>query len=121
MKKATVIINEQHSLLKEQEQILLDKFESWELLKVPASGWTLAEQKRIAAELVADAMRSVTPVFASPVPALLNFVAQDIGYKQGEGWRTATPMVFHNDRREKKELSNGKVIMTVAAEGWELV
>jgi hypothetical protein len=29
--------------------------------------------------------------------------------------------VLHNDRREKKELPNGKVIMTVAKEGWMIV
>ena len=28
---------------------------------------------------------------------------------------------LHNDRREKKELPNGKVIMAVAQTGWQLV
>ena len=30
-------------------------------------------------------------------------------------------LVFHNDRREKKELPDGLIIQVVAREGWQLV
>ncbi len=53
-KKAIVIINEQHSLFP-QQLFLLRKYygENWELLKVPAKGWTLREQAEVAAQLAA--------------------------------------------------------------------
>jgi uncharacterized protein (DUF111 family) len=46
-------------------------------------------------------------IFVSPIPALMKLMRH---------WK-----VFHNDNREKKELPNGKIIMTVAKKGWVLV
>jgi hypothetical protein len=51
-------------------------------------------------------------VFASPIPALIKKATLEFG-----GW----VKIFHNDHREKKELPNGRIIMVVAQEGWELV
>ncbi len=127
--KILVFLNEQHSLLPQQEQLLNDRFgrDNWEIYSIPATGWTRSEQEEKIHELVmADDQLSL--VFASPVPYMIK-LAQDQA-----SWNLArrvfeSPMptsieavyVFHNDRREKKELPNGKVIFTVAKEGWEII
>lgn len=120
---ARVIINEQHTLLPEQEKILNTQFSSWEFFKVPASGWTLEEIRRIARELAGDNV-----VFCSPIPVLLGELAKNAGFQEAcsrveNGFSGQVPaiFVFHNDTREKKELPNGRVIMVVSQTGWELV
>jgi len=101
MKK--VILNEQHHLLQDQERLLAEDFE---IVPIPAAGMALQEIK----ELV-KTLRGEEIVIASPIPALMSLLAvEGIPFK-----------VFHNDHREKKELPGGKIIMTVAAEGWEIV
>jgi hypothetical protein len=118
-----IIINEQHSLLPEQEKILNTQFNSWEFYKVPANGWTLPEMKEIAKSLANDNV-----VFCSPVPVLLAELAKNAGFQDacskvenGFSGQVPSVFVFHNDRREKKELPNGKVIFVIAKEGWQLV
>jgi hypothetical protein len=118
-----IIINEQHSLLPEQEKILNTQFPSWEFLKVPSDGWTLPEIMEKAKELAKDNV-----VFCSPVPLLLAELAKNAGFQDacsrvepGYAGQVPSVFVFHNDRREKKELPNGKVISVTAKEGWELV
>ena len=104
-----VVLNEQHKLLAEQEKILNKQyFNNWGIYSVPANGWTLEEQKEHLKKLAeADVV-----VFASPIPFLLKELA-----KRGK----PEILVFHNDKREKKELPGGKIVFTVAEEGWELV
>jgi len=102
--KALVLLNEQHSLMNEQVAIL-DGLFNWSVKAVPASGWSLSQMREVLQELKAF---DGEVVFASPIPALLMGM-------EGGGF------LFHNDRREKKELPNGKVIMTVAQTGWQLV
>ena len=46
MKKAIIILNEQHTLLPEQEEILTARFGKFETLSVPANGWTKFEQEQ---------------------------------------------------------------------------
>jgi len=116
MSKTLVILNEQHTLLPEQQKILDHEYgqDGWELFNVPAEGWTLKEMGDLA---IMMSTRNV--VFVSPIPALMKLIAdRDVCKWDGH---QASFRVFHNDRREKKELPNGKVIMTVAKEGWELV
>lgn len=104
-----VIINEQHSLMEEQAQILQETFGEYEFLKVPAEGWNLEQMKEINASL------SGNVVFCSPIPVLLGLVS-------AKAHETHTKVyVFHNDVREKKELPNSKIIQVVAATGWQLV
>ncbi|HBF78254.1 MULTISPECIES: hypothetical protein [Clostridium] len=124
MDKVKVILNEQHQLMGEQKQILDKKFpEGWEIISVPATGWMLKEVNKAAEEL-----RGQTVVFASPIPALI----EKLSFQQGSEWgrffetgvecETNTHVfVFHNDKREKKELPGGKVIQVVASTGWQLV
>jgi hypothetical protein len=102
--KALVVLNEQHNLMDEQRSILDGLFD-WTIKPVPASGWSLSQMRGVIQELKAF---DGEVVFASPVPALL------LGM-EGRGF------LFHNDRREKKELPNGKIIMTVAQTGWQLI
>jgi len=106
MKKAFIILNEQHSLLPEQEKILKEQFETYEIISVPASGWTLEEMKIKIVEL----STKNTIVFVSPIPYMIKELA-----KGGK------VLVFHNDNRKKKELPNGKIIQVVAETGWQLV
>lgn len=123
--KAKIIINEQHTLVRGQQDILNDKYgiDRWELHLVPASGWTLAEQKKQESTLLAH---PGDVIFASPVPFLLASLA----YRRGRNIEMSagtqltikgSVSLLHNDRREKKELPNGKVISVVAQEGWKIV
>ena len=111
MKKVQVIINEQHTLLPEQKQILHRVFSNYEELKVPSDGWDL---KTIKEKSLALASTSETVVFASPIPAMIKILA-------GHESDNFSVFVFHNDKREKKELPNGKIISVTAQTGWQLV
>lgn len=105
MAKNIVIMNKQHSLTEEQEKILKEKFNEFRIMFVDEKGWTL------------DYMRNLTLnkndnfIFVSPVPYLLARLCKE-QYKV---------FLFHNDKRDKKELPDGKVIYTVSKTGWELV
>lgn len=128
--KAKIIINEQHKLLEGQKNVIKQSnFDDVEFIKIPASGMTLKEQKNLAKDLTKE---SCNIIFVSPVPALMTLIAReliDIAYLDGEsdtkGIASGCPnikmSVFHNDRRKKKELPNGKIISTVAKKGWQLV
>ena len=97
----------------------------WTFLQVPAEGWDLQTQSNIAYSL---SPYHLNIVFVSPIPVLLGKLSGSAVH--GEYCRmSGTPCsydgirvyVFHNDKREKKEVSDGKVISTVAAAGWQLV
>ena len=105
--KTIVIMNTAHSLMEEQQNILATKFpEGYEVLGVPAEGWNLEQLREIAYSLVEKQV-----VFVSPVPVLIGLTAK-------AGIET---YIFHNDKRDKKELPNGKIIMVVSQTGCELV
>jgi len=105
-----IIINEQHSLLPDQKRVLNEELRGpWELFPVPAGGWTLAEMRDEVLPEIGD--RPV--VFVSPIPALILMLA---GSRAG-----VNVWVMHNDCRVAKELPGGRVVHTVAPEGWELV
>ena len=122
MKKATVIINENHNLLPEQTKILNERF-NWEFLLVPKTGWNKQERLDIYWEL------SDHVIFVSPIPGLLqrcskaaalNSISHELNFDTGENYNISGCWVFSNDTREKKELPNGKIIFTVAKTGWYL-
>jgi len=124
-----VFLNEQHSLMEEQSKLLDEEFDSWTIVSVPAHGLSLAEQKEIAQKVgnkvgAIDYSEGidVTFVFASPVPFLLKEMSVNSKQDGTFGMDYLYDVrVFHNDKRDKKELPNGKVIFTVAKEGWQLV
>ena len=108
--KAQIILNEQHQLLPDQVRILNKVFGKggWVIYPVPSIGWPLEKQK----DLVKDFEEKGSPiVFTSPVPYLLGALVK----------KNLSIFLLHNDFREKKELPNGKIIMTVAKIGWRLV
>lgn len=127
MKKVFVILNEQHTLMEEQKNILNERFGMFEIVAVPSEGWTAKEQQQVCKTLV-ETEGGCTVVFASPVPVLLKLASYWSGFGTA-GADMGSPLygcgtevlVFHNDKREKKELPNGKIIMIVAATGWELI
>lgn len=114
--KALIIINENHSMMDEQKSIIEERFgQKYEVLKVPAQGWTLSEMKRVKEEIWVEYMNSdgeMNIIFISPVPYLLKTLSALLG---------DNILVFHNDRREKKELPDGRIISVVAQTGWQLV
>jgi hypothetical protein len=118
-KPVKVILNEQHTLLPDQERAINKHFEGmWEIFPVPANGWTLEEMEKKVDEITSS---TDVVIFASPVPFLL----KELAYLSGENpnYRNFCPGVYvlHNDHRDKKELPNGKIVFTVAKEGWKLV
>ena len=125
--KATVIINEQHSLLEEQKTILNETYEAWEKLLIPAEGWTLDQIKEVAIKLEGIV------VFVSPIPVLIKWLSEDSEinnynkapdagyYNTSNISKVESVKIFHNDKREKKELPNGKIISVTAETGWQLV
>jgi len=147
MKKALVVINEQHKLFPDQEALLRERFDTFDFFTVPADGWTLEKMQRVAEDLHYALSRAEVRrhpetgkivsvsypgrtenavVFASPVPFLLKELAKRSMFAEHHGDHAEeselySVLVFHNDRREKKELSDGRIIQTVAATGWRLV
>ena len=107
--EAIVVINEQHSLLEEQKNILKENFQdNYRMKKIPKDGLKKDEIIELAKKLSKE---DKIIVVLSPIPLLLKMLA---GYE-------CPFFVFHNDNRVKKELPNGKIIMTVAQTGWELI
>ena len=112
MKKNMIIVmNEQHTLLPEQEEHIriLGLYDTY---NVPACGITIETQQRTANLLVREYNKVV---FVSPVPVMLACCVLEARSAQ------ASIYVFANDHREKKELPGGKVISVIAKEGWQLI
>jgi len=109
--KLYIIINEQHTLLPDQQRLIderTEEYDSIEEVKIPSCGLNLSEMYDLLDRL--DPSKNML-LFVSPIPAMMSFIAQN-----GDPF-----LVFHNDRRNKKELPNGKIIYTVAKEGWVIV
>jgi len=113
-KLAVVVLNEQHKLFPQQHELLDEKFGvgEWELFSVPKEGWKLEDMIYQLDKLWE--YRAV--VMASVVPALVSLFINRASVQYAPLF-----YVFHNDKREKKELPNGKIISVVAKEGWKLV
>lgn len=129
-RRLTVIMNENHTLLPEQERILKEMFPDLEpeFLFAPATGWTKEEMDKIVASfreaaIGSDYYHTQDVVFVSPIPYLLRELTRaEVSINTGIWVDTGIWVsVFHNDRREKKELPDGRVIQVVAQEGWQLV
>jgi len=129
-RRLTVIMNENHTLLPEQERILKEMFPDLEpeFLFAPATGWTKEEMDKIVASfkeaaIGPDRYHTQDVVFVSPIPYLLRELtrAEVDAYPEYSIDTGIWVSVFHNDRREKKELPDGRVIQVVAQEGWQLV
>ena len=126
MMNPLVIINEQHTLLDVQNEILLNRFgvDGWNTLPVPARGWTQEEMDAI---MASDIFKTKTVIFISPIPymikmltaaAMANMHLPSIITRYSR--TVESVLLMCNDTREKKELPNGKIIFTVAKTGWYL-
>jgi hypothetical protein len=108
--------------MEEQEKLLNKYQQPITIIHVPTSGWDLAVMQKIAGylqEYLWSRDRKLEIVFASPIPYLVSTLSFIDGRVDSiEGQRV---FVFHNDKRDKKELPNGKIIYTVAKEGWQIV
>lgn len=102
--KTLLVINEHHILFEEQRQ-LLGEFEE---CLIPKEGLNCGEIVDLALDIKEWKGRVV---FASPVPLLLKMVSQ----------MKHDTFVFHNDKRNKKELPDGRVINTVSETGWMIL
>jgi hypothetical protein len=112
-----VYLNEQHKLLPQQVAAIGPHT----IRPVPAAGWTLAEMKE---EMNAAACHEEV-CFASPIPALLGWLAAYAAEVNAGGESSFAVYVLHNDNRVAKEITKPdgttQVIHTIAPEGWELV
>ena len=124
-RETLVVVNEDHTLLPEQREILQNRFgTSWKTVAVPRRGWTIKEQKKFAQSLKGERV-----VFVSPIPFLLKRLAHSAAC-WAWGHELSGPadsvyceecLVFTNDHREAKELPDGRIIHVIAKTGWELV
>ena len=119
--KGLVVINESHQLLPEQQDILNQTFESFQIYNIPKNGLNLSEMKLAEQHLINESLNGTKIVFVSPVPALMSLLTKDMIFYSTDVVKSNSFMVFHNDNRIKKELPNGKIIMVVAKTGWQLV
>ena len=149
--KVFLVMNEQHSLLDDQVRALEDKFGEADIQKVlaPASGWSKAEMDDMIDVLYLQLVQAepkfphldnptaneyydftigkkpTAIVFLSPIPYMVKELSKramqaEMG-DSGCVYSQYDVFVFHNDNRAKKELDNGKIVYTVAKEGWVLV
>lgn len=113
--KPVVVINAQHKILPAQHEQIVGfckgfnaALGEYDLLQVPAAGWTLREQQQQAAALKSAG----AVIFVSPLPVMIGTLAR----------RYTVPVyVFHNDLLEKVEKSDGTVFYKVPESGWQLV
>ena len=113
-----LIINEQHSLFEEQKVLL---GEGYETILIPAEGINFKEIREF--QYSHGFKRGDVIIFASPIPALLMELSKELWGDNLSSYmeHKYDVLVFHNDKREKKELPNGKVVATVATTGWHLL
>ena len=116
-----LIKNVQHNVLPDQMRVLAefakthfdaDWEEITEVIDVPATGLTKDEIFELANNLEASYNEiQFATVFVSPIPLLIKLLVEKKLWVE----------IFHNDKRDKKELPNGTVVYTVAKDGWQLV
>ena len=131
-----VFLNEQHTILPNQKKVLEDRFgDNYEILIVPKEGWTIEEMKELVYRLSSvingdEVLHGVEWVFISPIPYLIKALTEIVTFAvdnfSGTSFGNMTfpapcVLVFHNDKRNKKELPDGKVISVTAQDGWILV
>lgn len=124
MKTVHIILNEQHTLLKEQEELLNRTFPMgtfrMNMILVPAAGWNQNQQKEIMKGL------DETVLFISPVPFMLMTLSKE---SQVNSFQCPAPtiskvdqvLIMANDTREKKELDNGKIVHVLSKTGWYII
>ena len=124
MSRKFLVINEEHSLFDEQRE-LLRQFGTVEFINTPKDGMNRKQMDSFTADNGIEI--GDTLIFTSPIPYLLKKLSSELHYFESfdvsvDGVCLAYRVfVFHNDRGEKKELPNGKIINTVTSTGWEII
>ncbi|MDD3140470.1 MAG: hypothetical protein PHX08_16065 [Lachnospiraceae bacterium] len=116
MAEIKYVINQAHSLMEEQKEILnslIDEGDNLIRVDIPEEGLNLDKQIELAHSLMDEMREEDYLVFVSPIPCMLGYICAQIESSQNV-------LVFGNDKREKKELPNGKIIQTVSQTGWYL-
>lgn len=140
-----VIINEQHAIMEEQDALIRRKLGNlelvdnpnmtpmvnnqgivgnYEVVKIPSEGLNRQEIEKLTEQLIQDAIiRGDDIVVMSPIPLLLAKLTAEIAKYNAEYEDAMTGGIYimHNDRREKKELPDGRVLSVIASTGWELI
>ena len=134
MTKTWIMINEGHTLLPEQQEILEERYGSWETILIPEKGWSIEEMRsiindsRFESTLQDEVIKTV--VFVSPIAYMIGEMKLNKGFDEGimesNSWEdiykiSPVVKVFFNAHREAKELPGGKIIHTIAKTGWQLV
>lgn len=114
--KIQYIINRAHSLMEEQMSLLSNMLDPEDCLirvDIPEEGCSLDEQVELAHTLMDGMGVDDYLVFVSPLPCMLGYICSQIETSRNV-------LVFGNDKREKTELPNGKIISSVSKCGWYL-
>lgn len=113
--ETTIIINEQHKLLPEQQDILTETFGTYSTLLVPSKGWNKQYRDNLCKLLKGNI------VFVSLIPGMILDLAFTAALESANNGKfSVKSWIFSNDTREKKELPNGTIINTVAKTDWYL-
>ena len=115
-----IIINEQHTLLPQQVEVIKHIFDPAAyrhiLVKVPAQGWDRLEQD------ACISMLEGVVLFISPIPRMIKLLSEDALLNQFQMKHSISKVtlttVLCNDTREKVELPNGKIIHKISETGW---
>jgi Rad3-related DNA helicase len=117
---AVVILNEAHTLSKQQEKLLTEKY-NWELYPVPKTGWSLDQMYRELESLREVLRRKDTVIFVSPVPFLLKALAFYEGEHYANGaYEVGSVRIMMREARNKEEVQEGLITTTVSQEDWLL-
>lgn len=139
-----VIINEQHTIMEEQDKLIRQELGNYELIdnpnmtrmvsdegivgnyevvKIPSEGLNKQQIEKLANELVNDAIvRGENIVVMSPIPLLLGILTREVArYGNEYDGLIGGVYILHNDKREKKELPDGRILSVIASTGWELI
>ena len=120
--KAIIIINENHSMMDEQKSIIEERYQKYEVLKVPSQGWDIDEMLDQINKLHIKACEEKNDIiFISPIPLMIRELTEMSICPKSNAKKRYGVKLFHNDRREKKELPDGRIISVVAQTGWQLV
>ena len=95
-----LIINEQHQLMPEQVEILAQQIGEYHTLKIPASGLTRSQLESFTIDN--GILYNDTIIFASPIPYLIKILCNRLTFENELAYNV---LIFHNDTREKKELT----------------
>jgi len=116
-KVVNVVINEQHTLLPDQERIIKEAgYDKIDFIKVSADGWDKSQMD----DFINSYNYRNDIVFVSPIGYMIKHVSSLMALKTMNNIQCGEVLVMCNDNRDKKELPNGKIISVVAKEGWYL-